>query len=102
MHETRVGTDDFGKVRREREDVVLGLAFDLVDPRDVEGDVFGLGPDGPGGLLGDDAELGLGVRRMRLDLEPDLESGLGLPDGSHFRTGIAGDHGALFSGYAVL
>ena len=36
------------------------------------------------------------VRRMRLDLEPDLEAGLRLPDGGHFRAGIAGDHGALW------
>src|SRR6266545_5199043 len=80
---------------QEGDDVVLGLALDLVDPRDVEGDVACLGPDRLGGFLGDDAEFGLRVRRMRLDLEPDLEAGLRLPDGGHFRTGIAGDHQAL-------
>jgi hypothetical protein len=30
---------------------------------------------------------------MGLDLEPDLESGLRLPEGDHFGAGIAGDHG---------
>src|SRR5438309_11470978 len=79
----------------EGDDVVLGFALDLVDPRDVEGDVAGLGPDGLGGLLGDYAEFGQRVRRMRLDLEPDLEARLRLPDGGHFRAGIAGKHRRL-------
>ena len=33
------------------------------------------------------------VGGMRLDLEPDAEAGLRLPDRGHFRAGIAGDHG---------
>jgi hypothetical protein len=37
---------------------------------------------------------------MRLDLEPDLEAGLGLPDGSHFRAGIAGNHRKLRTSWA--
>src|SRR2546421_9993891 len=81
----------------EGDDVVLGFALDLVDPRDVEGDVAGLGPDGLGGLLGDYAEFGQRVRRMRLDLEPDLETRLRLPDGGHFRAGIAGNHRLLLA-----
>jgi hypothetical protein len=32
---------------------------------------------------------------MGLDLEPDLEPRLRLPDGNHFGTGIAGDHRRL-------
>src|SRR6185312_17268793 len=79
----------------EGDDVVLGLTLDLVDPRDVEGDVARLGPDRLGGFLGDDAEFRLRVRRMRLDLEPDLEAGLRLPDGGHFRASVAGDHRRL-------
>ena len=62
---------------------------------DIEGGVLGLGPDRLGGFLGDHAEFRQRVRRMRLDLEPDLEAGLRLPDGSHFRAGIAGDHRRL-------
>src|SRR6185369_1355015 len=95
MDEARLGADDFGQMGGEGDDVVLGLTLDLVDPRDVEGDIACLGPDRPGGFLGDDAEFRLRVRRMRLDLEPDLEAGLRLPDGGHFRAGIAGDHRKL-------
>jgi hypothetical protein len=36
-----------------------------------------------------------------LDLEPDLEARLRLPDGDHFGTGIAGDHGTLIKTLAV-
>ncbi len=48
-----------------------------------------------GGFLGDHAEFGLRIRRMGLDLEPDLETGLGFPDRGHFRAGVAGDHRRL-------
>ena len=95
VHEARLGADDFRQMGQEGDDVVLGLALDLVDPRDVEGGVPGLGPDRLGGFLRDHAEFRQRVRRMRLDLEPDLEAGLGLPDGGHFRAGIAGDHRRL-------
>src|SRR4029079_5143159 len=92
--EARLGADDFGEVRKECDDVVPGLALDLVDAGDVEGGIARLGPDRFGGFPGDDAELRLRIRRMRLDLEPDLEAGLRLPDGGHFRAGVAGDHRA--------
>ena len=39
MHEARFGADDLGEMRQERDHVVLGLALDLVDARDVEGRV---------------------------------------------------------------
>ena len=42
MDEARLGADDFGQMGREGDDVVLGLAFDLVDPGDVEGDILAL------------------------------------------------------------
>ena len=104
VHEARLGADDFGQMGQEGDDVVLGLALDLVDPGDVEDGILGLGPDGLGGLLRDDAELGQRISGMRLDLEPDLEARLRLPDGGHFRAGIAGDHRRLwvFWGYAAL
>ena len=92
VHEARLGTDDLGEMGQEGDDVVLGLALDLVDALDVEDGVLGLGPDRPGGLLRDHAELGQRVGRVRLDLEPDLEARLRLPDRGHFRAGVAGDH----------
>ena len=111
VDEAGLGADDFGQMGQEGDDVVLGLALDLVDPGDVEGGVRALCPDRLGGFLGDDAEFRQRVRRMRLDLEPDLEAGLGRPDGGHFRAGVAGDHRGLrarapdpgrFVFYAVL
>ena len=42
MHEARLGADDFRQVGEEGDDVVLGLALDLVDPRHVEDDVAAL------------------------------------------------------------
>jgi hypothetical protein len=95
VHEARLGADDFGEVGEEGDDVVLGFALDLVDPRHVEDGVPRLGPDGLGGILRDHAEFRLRIRRMRLDLEPDLEARLGLPDGGHFRAGVTGDHRRL-------
>ena len=98
MHEARLGADDFGEVGQEGDDVMLGLALDLVDARDVEGGVLALGPDGLGGVLRDHAEFGQSVRRVCLDLEPDLEARLRLPDRGHFRAGVAGDHAVLRAG----
>ncbi len=62
MHEARFGADDFGQMRQEGDNIVLGLALDLVDAGDVEGDIARLGPDGFGGLPGDDTEFGLRIR----------------------------------------
>ena len=62
--------------------------------------ILGLGPDRLRGFLRDHAELGQRVRRMRLDLEPDLEARLRLPDRGHFRAGIAGDHRELRARWA--
>ena len=59
--------------------------------------VLALGPDRPGGFLRNHAQFGLGVRGMRLDLEPDPETCQRLPNGSHFRAAIAGDHGWAFN-----
>ena len=39
VHEARLGADDLGEMGEEGDDVVLGLALDLVDARDVEGRV---------------------------------------------------------------
>ena len=83
----------FGDVGQEGDDVVLGLALDLVDAVDLERALL---PDRRGGLLGDHAEFGQRVGRVRLDLEPDAETRLGFPDFGHFGPGIAGDHQAAF------
>src|ERR1700722_1038162 len=80
----------------EGDDVVFGFALDLVDPRHVEDDVAGLGPYRLRGRLRNDPQFRQCVSRMRLDLEPDLEARLGLPDGGHFRAGVAGDHRRLW------
>ncbi|MGY4287573.1 hypothetical protein ACVWXO_006793 [Bradyrhizobium sp. LM2.7] len=92
VHEAGFGADDLGEVGQEGDDIVLGLALDLVDAGDVEGGVLRLLPDGLGGLFRNRPEFGESVRRVRFDLEPDLEPGLRLPDRGHFRSGIAGDH----------
>ena len=104
MDEARLGADDFGQMGQEGDDVMLGLALDLVDPRHVEGRIPGLGPDRLRRFLWDCADFRQRISRMRLDLEPDLEAGLGLPDGGHFRAGIAGDHRGLrrIAFYAAL
>ena len=46
--------------------------------------------------LRDDAERGHGVAGMGLDLEPDAEAVLRLPDRRHLRAAVAGDHEACF------
>ena len=89
VDEARLRPDVLGEAGQEGDDVVLGLALDLVDAGDVEGALLA---HDPGGLLRDHAELGLGLAGERLDLEPDAELVLGLPDGGHLGTGIAGDH----------
>src|SRR5262245_26802824 len=83
---------------QERDHVMPGLALDRVDAGHVERYVACLLPNGFRGLLRDDAELRHGVGGMRLDLEPDAETGLGLPDGSHLGTGIARNHRITLSG----
>ena len=100
MDEARIGADEFGQMGQERDDVMLGDALDFVDALDVEGHVARLRPDRLGALLGDDAELGKRVAGMRLDLEPDAEARLRLPDPNHFGAGISGDHGKHSDGFA--
>ena len=97
VQETGFLADDLGHVGQEGDDVVLGGAFDLVDPVGVEGRILALGPDGVGRRLGDDAQFGHLGRRMGLDLEPDLVLGLLRPDGGGVGAGIARDHGAVVS-----
>src|SRR5260370_4150144 len=89
MDKTRIGADMLGEVGQEGDDVMVGFALDLVDARDLE---FALLPDRARGRRRDDAQRGLGVTGMRLDLEPDAETVLRLPDRAHRGAAIAGDH----------
>ena len=94
MHEAGVGADDLCEMSEEGDDVVLDLGLDLIDPRDVELRVLALGPDGLCRVLRDHAEVRERVGGVGLDLEPDLETRLGVPDRGHLGAGIAGDHAA--------
>ena len=97
VNEARLRADDLGKVRQEGDDVVLDLALDGVDARHVETGVAALLPDLGRGFLGSQAELGHGVERMRLDLEPDAELRFGRPDVGHLRAAVARNHPVLRS-----
>jgi hypothetical protein len=69
--------DDLGQMGQEGDDVMLGHRLDLVDAGHVEFHVLRF-PHGLRVRLRDDAELGLRVAGMRLDLVPDAELGGGL------------------------
>ena len=92
MHKARFRPDDLRQMGEEGDDVVLGLALDLLDARNVELGVLALGPDLLRRVLRDDAELGHGVGGMRLDLEPDAKARLRRPDRRHFRPAVARYH----------
>src|SRR5258708_39026152 len=94
MDIARLRADDLGQMREEGDDVVLDLAFDRVDARDVEGRVLSFFPDFPCRLFRNEPEFGHGVGGVSLDLEPDAEARLGRPDRGHPRPGIARDHAA--------
>ncbi len=95
MHEPGFRADIFGKVGQEGDDVVLGLGFDRINTRHIELSTL---PDRLGSFLRDNTEFGLCITGMGFNLEPDTEFVLGLPNGSHFGTGIAWDHGISSSG----
>ncbi|MCY1313714.1 hypothetical protein D9M70_642620 [compost metagenome] len=80
-------------MRQERDDVMLGDGFDLVDAVDVERGGAALFPDRLCSVFRDHADFGQRIAGMGLDLEPDAELGFRRPDGHHFRTGVARDHG---------
>ena len=92
MHEARFGPDMLGDAREKGDDVVLDLALDLVDARDVEA------PRVAQRLRGAGRNLPEPLHRFggkRLDFQPDLIFAVIGPDGRHLRPGIAGDHEAL-------
>ena len=61
MHEARLRADDLGEVRQEGDDVVLHLALDGVDARDIEDGVAALLPYLGGRFLRHEPDLGHGV-----------------------------------------
>ena len=86
-----VGVD----VRGERDDVVVRHLLDLVDA--LNGEV-GMRADPRGLLLRDTGlpQLGLRLAGQHLDLLPDLELVLQLPDGAHCRARVTVDHAGPF------
>jgi len=90
MDETRVGPDVFGQIGQKGQNVVARFPLDPVDAGQVP---FALFPDVFRGLRRNDAETGLSVAGMRLNLEPYAESVFRLPNSRHFGAGITRDHG---------
>src|SRR5262249_10544232 len=87
--EARFRSNLLGHRREERDDIVLDLCLDLVDAGDVESapllDRFCC-------RFRDQPELSHRLRGKRLDLKPDAELVLGLPNANHFGAAVAGDH----------
>ncbi len=52
MHEPRFGTDDLGKMRQERDHIMLRQLFDGVDTRNLEARLRPLLPDDVGPSFG--------------------------------------------------
>ena len=71
MHEARVGPDDLGEMGQEGDDVMLDLALDLVDARDVEGGVLPFSQIVLAASFGITPSSAMRVGGMGLDLEPD-------------------------------
>ena len=96
MHEARLVADILGHPGKEGDDIVLGNRLDRIDRLDVD---LGIGrppvPQRLGGAWRDHAQFAELFGRMRLDFEPDAILRLGFPQGGHFGTGVAGDHGEL-------
>ncbi len=93
VHEARLVAHLLGHPGQEGDDIVFGDSLDRVDRGDVDHRVGRPpGPECLGGGLGHDSDLGERIGGVRLDLEPDAELCLRLPDGGHLRAGITGDH----------
>ena len=85
----RRGADMLGHGGRERDDVVLGDFFDLLDARDVEGAAFA---DVARRIGRDDSRPRHGLGCGHFDLQPGLVLPLVAPDATHFRMRITPDH----------
>ncbi len=93
MDKARLRPDDLRQMGKKSDHIVLDGALDLVDPGDVESSVATLFPYDLGGGFRDDAEGGLSVGGVSLDLEPDAEFRLGRPQIDHLFSGVARYHG---------
>ena len=89
MQEARLRPDMLGDRGEKGDHVVLHLPLDGLDTGDIKAAALS---HRLGRMLGDEPELGHGLRGIGLDPEPDAEPGLGLPDASHLGAAIAGDH----------
>src|SRR5204862_3878782 len=95
VQEARLRADDLGEMCEERDHVVLDLALDRVDARNVEFRASAPLPYGLGCVLRDHAEPSHRVCGMRLDLEPDAVASLRVPDLRHLRACVARNHRGL-------
>ena len=95
VHVAGFRPDDLRQMGEKRDDIVLDLALDRIDAIDVEGGIPALGPDRLRGLLRHHAEFRQRIGCMGLDLEPDAEPRLRVPDRGHLGAGVTGDHATL-------
>jgi hypothetical protein len=72
-------------MRQESNDVMLGFRLDRINAGYVENGVFAHGPDFLGRSLRHNAKFRHGIGSMGLNLKPDPETRLRLPDMGHFR-----------------
>ena len=94
MHKARLGPHVLREVGQESDDVVLGLAFDFIDARDIP---LAALPYRLGGLGGNSSQLHLGVAGVGFDFEPDAEFVVRLPNLGHGGPSVARNHGPLSS-----
>src|SRR6516162_6998960 len=94
MDKARLGTDVLGEVGEKRDRLVMDLAFDVADARDVEGAAF---THRLCRALWDDAELFLRLAGINLDVQLDAEIVLRLPDLGHLRAAVARNHAVAAS-----
>ena len=97
VHETRFITDLLGNPSQESNHVMLGHCLDRVNRRDIN---LGVGcPPFPKRLCRRfryHTQICQSIGCVCLNLEPNPEPRLRLPDGDHIGARIAGDHGRTF------
>jgi hypothetical protein len=92
MHEARFGADDSARCVRKAMTSCL-VSRSISSMRSTSKVTSFALAQMAAALLRDHAQFGQRVAGVRLDLEPDFEARLRLPDRNHFGAGIAGDHG---------